>query len=171
MTPHRFQRLLTVPPLLLLLGYLASADAITGRVVDESGAGVAGVDIDFIKLGSGGNPHEANDGTDANGSFLTTVDAGLYEIRFYPPSPPATTLLTGVLPSVVVVGTKDLGTITLVAGLSVTGTVKNSAGVPVGSVKVDVFNATTGARYPLKNNVTSAFGTFLLALPANTPLR
>ncbi len=170
MTPHRLQRLLTAPPL-LLLGSLASADAISGRVVNESGVGVAGVDIDLISLGSGGNPHELNDGTDVNGNFLTTVDPGVYEVRFYPPPPPATTLLTGVVTSIVVAGTKNMGTITLVAGVSVVGTTKNSAAVPVGNVKVDVFNATTGAKYHMKGNVTNAFGNFNLAVPANTPLR
>src|SRR5262245_65609301 len=97
-TPLGLQRLLTaLPPLLLLspLASLASADAITGRVVDQNGVGVAGVDIDVINLGSGGNPHELNDGTDINGNFLTTIDGpGVYEIRFFPPTPPTTTLLT-----------------------------------------------------------------------------
>src|SRR5215510_3927937 len=104
-TPLGLQRLLTaLPPLLLLspLGSLASADAITGRVVDQNGVGVAGVDIDVINLGSGGNPHEVNDGTDANGNFLTTIDqSGVFEVRFFPPPPPLTSLLTGVVTNVV----------------------------------------------------------------------
>lgn len=171
MTPLGLQRLLTVLPPLLLIGSLASADAITGRVVDANGVGVAGVDIDFVSLGSGGNPHEANDGTDANGNFLTTVDAGVYEIRFYAPAPPTTVLLTGVLTPVTVVGTKNLGTITLVAGASVQGTVHNQASLPVGNVRLDVFREDTGARVLMKGNVTSAFGTFNIAVPKNVPLR
>ncbi|MSR61657.1 MAG: hypothetical protein EXS08_04310 [Planctomycetes bacterium] len=134
-------------------------------MVDSNGVGVAGVDIDFVTLGGGGNPHEFNDGTDANGNFLTTVDAGVYEVRFYPPVPPATTLLTGSVPNVVVVGTKNLGTITLGNGFSLQGTAKNAANQPVGSVKVDIYNA-GGALLPLKNNTTSAFGTFNVAVPA-----
>jgi hypothetical protein len=170
MPPLGLQRLLTVP-LTLLIAPLAWADAITGRVVDANGVGVAGVDIDFVSLGSGGNPHELNDGTDANGNFLTTVDPGVYEIRFYAPAPPTTNLLTGVLPSVVVTGTKNLGTITLTAGVSVQGTVKNVANQPVGGVRIDVFREDTGAKVLMKNNFTSAFGTFSLAVPANVPLR
>ncbi len=166
----RFQHLFTVPPL-LLIGTLASADAITGRVVDASGVGVAGVDIDFVRLGGGGNPHELNDGTDANGNYFTTVDPGIYEVRFFAPAPPTTTLLPGVLTPVSVSGTVNLGTLTLVNGVSIAGTAQNSASQPVGGIKVTVYNANTNQLLLAKNDVTSAFGTFLMAVPKNTPLR
>ena len=171
MPPLGLQRLLTVPPLLLLIANLASADAITGRVVDANGVGVAGVDIDLISLGSGGNPHEANDGTDANGNFTTTCDAGVYEVRFYPPPPPTTTLLTGIVTPVVVTGTKNMGTIVLQTGVAVSGTAKNAANVPVGNVKINAYNAASGAQYHVKANLTNAFGSFSLAMPNSTALR
>ena len=171
MPPLGLQRLLTVPPLLLLIGSLASADAITGRVVDANGVGVAGVDIDLISLGGGGNPHEANDGTDANGYFTTTCDAGVYEVRFYAPPPPTTTLITGIVTPVVVTGTKNMGTIVLQTGVSVSGTAKNAANLPVGNVKINTYNATTGTQYHVKANLTNAFGSFALAMPNSTALR
>lgn len=171
MPPLRFQRLLTVPPLLLLLGSLASADAITGRVVNASGVGVAGVDIDFVSLGGGGNPHELNDGTDANGNFLTTLDPGVYDVLFFPPAPPVTSLLAGIRTPVVVSGTVDLGTITLVAGFALSGTVHNAASQPVANVRIDVYRENTGALVLIKGNKTSAFGTFNFAVPKNVPLR
>jgi len=154
----------------LLLGSLAGADAITGRVVAPNGVGVAGVDIDFVNLGSGGNPHELNDGTDANGNFVTTVEPGVYEIRFFPPSPPATSLLTGVLSNVVVVGTKPLGTITLEQGVVLSGTARNAANAPVAGVHVTVSNFNTGAPVHLKNNDTNAFGLFQIAVPPGVVL-
>jgi hypothetical protein len=133
--------------------------------------GVAGVDIDLISLGGGGNPHEANDGTDANGYFTTTCDAGLYEVRFYAPPPPTTTLLTGIVSPVVVTGTKNMGTIVLQAGVSISGTAKNAANLPVGNVKINAYDATTGVQHHVKANLTNAFGGFALAMPNNTPLR
>jgi len=171
MPPLGLQRLLTVTPLLLLIGNLASADAITGRVVDANGVGVAGVDIDLISLGGGGNPHEANDGTDANGYFTTTCDAGVYQVRFYAPPPPTTSLVTGIVSPVVVVGTKNMGTVVLQTGAVVSGTAKNAANLPVGNVKVNAYHATTGVQHHVKANLTNAFGSFALALPDNTPLR
>ncbi|MEQ1895567.1 MAG: carboxypeptidase-like regulatory domain-containing protein [Planctomycetota bacterium] len=133
--------------------------------------GVAGVDIDLISLGSGGNPHEANDGTDANGFFTTTCDAGVYEVRFYAPPPPTTTLLTGIVSPVVVAGTKNMGTITLTSGVSVSGTANNAANLPVGNIKVDFYNAATGVKYHVKANLTNAFGSFSVAVPNNTQVR
>jgi len=167
----RFQRLLPVPPLILLIGSLASADAITGRVVNASGVGVAGVDIDFVNLGSGGNPHEMNDGTDANGNFVTTVDPGIYEVRFFAPTPPTTTLLAKSLSPVSIHGTVNLGTITLTNGVSLQGTTVNQGNQPVGGIKIDVYNDATNTLVLMKNNVTSAFGAFNVAVPKNTALR
>jgi hypothetical protein len=167
----RIQHLLTLTPLLLLIGSRASADAITGRVVDANGVGVAGVDIDFIRLGGSGNPQELNDGTDANGFFTTTCNPGIYGLLFFAPPPPTTTLLTGVLTPVSVSGTVNLGTITLVNGVSLQGTCKNAAAVPVAGIKIDVYDESTGELLHTKNNVTNAFGTFNMAVPKNTPLR
>jgi hypothetical protein len=140
-------------------------------VVNANGVGVAGVDIDFVSLGSGGNPNELNDGTDANGNFLTTVDPGIYEIRFFPPSPPASSLLAAKRTPVVVSGTVNLGTITLAAGFSLQGTVRNELAQPVADVKLDVYDAGTGQLVLINNARTNAFGTFNIAVPKDTPLR
>ena len=168
MPPSGLQRLLTVPPVLLLIGSLASADAITGRVVDANGVGVAGVDIDLVSLG-GGNPDEQNDGTDAGGFFTTTIDPGVYEVRFF--APPSAGLLTGVVSPVVVAGTKNMGTITLSFGAIVSGSIRNQANQPVGNVRIDYFDATTGAKFVTKGNTTNAFGNFQLTVPNLTPVR
>jgi hypothetical protein len=133
--------------------------------------GVAGVDIDLISLGGGGNPHEANDGTDANGYFTTTCDPGVYEVRFFAPPPPTTNLLTGIVSPVVVAGTKNMGTIVLTRGAVLSGAARNAANLPVGNVKIDVFNAGTGVKYLVKGNITNAFGNFQLAVPKNTLVR
>ena len=92
---------------LLLLGPLAAprAEVISGRVVDSLGNGVAGVNIDVLNFGSGGDPDVFNDGTDANGFFTTTVsEAGIFHVYFKPPPPPTTTHLVLEEPDVVVVG-------------------------------------------------------------------
>lgn len=168
MPPSGLQRLLTAPPILLLISSLASADAITGRVVDANGVGVAGVDIDPISLG-GGNPDEQNDGTDAAGYFTTTLDPGVYEVRFFAPANSG--LLPGVVTPVVVAGTKNMGTITLSLGAIVSGTIRNEANQPVGNVRIDHFNAATGAKYVSKGNTTNAFGNFQLTVPKLTAVR
>jgi hypothetical protein len=159
------------PLALLILAPAASADVITGRVVDSNGVGVAGVDLDFTRAGGGGgNAHEMNDGTDVNGFFTTTVDPDVWDVIFFPPTPPATTLLATVVPNVNANGPIDIGTVVLPPGVLVTGTVRGVANIPVAGVKVNVFDNGSGDQLPLKNNTTSAFGVFNLALPPNQAL-
>jgi len=155
---------------LLLLVPCAAADTLIGRVVGPNGAGVAGVDIDVVKLSGGGNPHLTNDGTDANGFFTATLDSGVYQVLFYPPAPPATTLLTGVRNNVVVAGSANLGVITLSQGVSLAARVVDAGHLPVAGVKAVVFDAVAGANLPLKNNTTGAFGTLSLAVPTHALL-
>lgn len=123
--------------LLCLPGSMLQADFISGQVVDANGVGVSGVDIDIDNLGSGGDPTILNDGTDANGFFITTVPAGFYRVLFLPPAPPASTHLTAILDNVLVTDTTDMGVITLPAGIGLTGRVMNGSGFPVANVNLD----------------------------------
>ena len=150
---------------LLLLAPLPLADTITGRVVDVNGVGLAGIDIDALSLSGSGNPHLTNDGTDASGNFTATIDPGLYRLTFYAPPPPTTTLLAGVLDNVVVSGVKNLGTIVLQPGVSLSGRTIDSAGLPLSGVKVVVTRNDTGALVPMKNASSNAFGNFAVAVP------
>ena len=158
-------------PLFLLLA-LASpsplfADLIVGRVVDASGNGVPGVDID-VTTQSGSDPTIFNDGTDANGFFSTTVPAGLFDVSFRPPAPPASTALPALLTDVLVFGTTDLGVITLPAGVSIAGQLLDEAGLPVPNVTVDVVDRATGAKVPANQNRSDLFGLFLVTSPPSS---
>lgn len=145
----------------------ASADFITGRVVDANGVGVPGVDIDVDNQGGGGDPDIFNDGTDANGFFTTTVPNGIYDVIFHAPPPPVTTHLAQVVENVVVVGTKNMGTIVLPAGVAVSARCVRANGNPVANINVDVVNKLTGENLLLKNDTTDAFGNFSVAAPPN----
>jgi len=163
MHPHLRARLAALS--LILLGSTLSADTLTGRVVDVNGVGLAGIDIDAVSVSGGGNPHLTNDGTDANGNFSATIDPGLYRLTFYAAPPPATTLLAGVLDNVVVSGVKNVGTIVLQPGVSLSGRTLDSAGLPLAGVKVVVKRDDTGAIVPMKNATSNAFGNFAVAVP------
>src|SRR5262245_41353681 len=141
------------------------ADTITGRVVDANGVGVPGVDIDVKNLGSGGDPLITNDGTNLSGFFTTTLPAGVYEVFFKPPPPPVSSLLTNSVTNVVVVGTKDMGVITLATGVVMSGRVIDSSGIPVANLSVDVTDVATGDLLVIKSGNTSAFGNFAVAVP------
>lgn len=153
--------------LLALLGTssLASADTVTGRVVDANGVGVNGVNIDAIRVSNGNDENIANDGTNATGDFTSTIQAGVYDFIFYPPAPPATSHVAKVVRNVVVAGTKNLGTITLEAGSLLSGRTLNPSAVPVAQVTLQLFEDATGLEVPIAVHRTDAFGNFNLAVP------
>ena len=152
--------LFTTPP--------SQADFITGQVVDSFGVGVSGVDIDIKNLGSGGTPNIFNDGTDASGFFTTTMPAGFYRVTFTPPAPPLTSHLITEVDDVIVVGTTNMGVIQLPPGVLVSGRVRNSAGLPVAGVNLDVIEIATGDNLALVGDTTDAFGQFVIASPATS---
>ncbi|HEX6884287.1 MAG TPA: carboxypeptidase-like regulatory domain-containing protein [Planctomycetota bacterium] len=158
--------LLTSALFLLFLASAPHAQVITGRVVSASGAGVPGVNIDGFDIDDN-EIDLANDGTDAAGFFTTTVVSGpgVYRFVFYPPPPPASTHLVGERPNVVVVTTTNLGTVTLGAGVLLTGRTVRTGNVPVANVFLEVIDETTGNVVLQDNDKTSAFGTFALAIP------
>lgn len=151
----------------LLLTPLAAADVVSGRVVDALGQPVPGVNIDIDNLGSGGDPVITNDFTDANGLFSIVVPAGFYDVSFFPPAPPATTHLVTVEENVTVVGTNNLGDVTLPAGHALSGRVLGIGGAPVVGLDIDVIEESSGDKLDTPNDFTDALGNFHIAVPTD----
>jgi len=152
---------------LLVASLCGHADLVTGRVVDSQGNGVPGIDIDAIDLLTDDEATLFNDGTDANGFFVTTIPPGIYDIIFNPPPPPTTTHLVLHVEPVTVVGTKALGDVVLPPGVSLSGTVVDDMMLPVANVNLDVFDEVLGAKIDIRNGFTDGFGNFSIAVPAN----
>ena len=154
---------------LVLLAVPARADLLVGRVVNSSGVGVAGVNLDAFDLVAGSDVGLANDSTDALGNFSTTIPAGLFRVTFKPPAPPASTLLTLELDNIVVSGTRNLGNVTLQNGVVLSGRVLDTASIPVVNLNLDVVDPLTGNERPTPGDRTDAFGNFSLVVPT-TPI-
>lgn len=152
------------PVLVCVFSTLSSGETIVGQVVDSMGVGVSGVDIDVIDP-SGSNPTISNDGTDANGFFVTTVPAGLYNISFRPPPAPVSSHLATVLPNVLVVGQTDLGVVTLPRGVVISAQLVDVVGLPVANVVVDVIDRATGDTLANNHNRSDLFGSFYVTAP------
>jgi|SRR5262245_18889055 len=152
----------------LFLGAHATAQIITGTVLSSTGVPVPGVNIDGFDT-SGNEINLSNDGTNASGNFTTTVDdgPGVYTFVFYPPAPPLTTHLVAQRENVVVVTTTNLGTITLGAGVLLSGRTVQVGGAPVSGVLLTVLDGPTGEPVLQVNEKTNAFGNFNLAVPAH----
>jgi hypothetical protein len=163
-----FRRLSFSAFLAILLAPLARAQVITGQVRSVGGAAVPGVNIDGFDS-SGCEIDLANDGTDANGNFTTTVlsGPGVYTFVFYPPPPPLTSHLVAQRANVVVVTTTNLGTITLAAGVLLCGRTVRTGNLPVPDVTLTVIDGLSGAVVLQDDDKTDAFGQFDLAVPAH----
>jgi hypothetical protein len=158
----------------LLLCALLSAPAsaqvpalITGTVRNSTGAPVPGVNIDAFDT-NGNSVAVNNDGTDVNGNFTTEVvpGFGVYNFVFYPPAPPATTHLVGERNNVVVASTPtNLGTITLGAGVLLSGRAVRSGSIPVANVGLELIDGPTGLPLITHMTKTNAFGQFNIAAP------
>lgn len=159
-------RLLSAALALLISAPLARADLLTGRIVGPGGVGVQNVDIDAFDLVSGNEEVLANDATDVNGNFTTTIPAGLFLVRFRPPAPPLTTLLVLEVDNVVVSGTRNLGTLTLQQGVLLSGRAVDTAAAPVANLNLDVVDGATGLELTTPNDRTDSFGNFQLVVPA-----
>ena len=159
-------RIASLLAVLLLLAAPSRAQAITGRVLSSTGAGVPGVNIDGFDSG-GTEITLLNDGTDAAGNFTTTVvdGPGVYTFLFYPPAPPTTTHLVGTRANVVVVTTTNLGNVTLGAGVLLSGRAVRGASLPVSNVTLEVLDAATQLPITQVQTKTNAFGNFNLAVP------
>jgi hypothetical protein len=152
-----------------LLAPLASAQTLSGKVVDPSGVGVFGVNVDVTDQITGQDVPLVNDGTDITGAFSVDVPAGLYTVILFPPVPPTTTLLVGTVADVLVTGPTDIGTITLTQGVALSGRVLRAGGIPVSGMDLDVIDKTTGVDINPPGDTTDAFGQFLMAVPT-TPI-
>jgi len=162
----RFSHLLLALASLVALSSLASADFVTGRIIAPNGTGVNGVNINAFRVNNGNEEDNLfNDGTDVNGNFNTTIPAGVYDLVFLPPGPPTTTHVPLVVRNVVISGTRNLGTLQLEAGVSLSGRLVSQGALPVGNVSVDVFEVATGLAIPQNLTKSNAFGIFTLAVP------
>jgi hypothetical protein len=143
----------------------ARADLLVGRVVGPGGVGVAGVNIDVENLGSGGDPVLSGDLTNASGFFSVQIPGGLYDVTFLPPAPPTAVLLGQTLPAIAVVGTVNLGDVTLTPGFVLTARAVDPLGQPVAGIDVDLFDLGAAASLPLSGDQTDVLGQVTVVVP------
>lgn len=148
--------------------HAASAQTfVQGTVVDPASAGVVNVDIDAFDS-SGAEASLSNDATGAGGAFLAQVNSGpgTYDLRFSPP--PGVALLPKRLEDVLIIGTKNVGTVTLASGFLVEGRLLDGNGNPMFNVALRVEESASGADVEIAHGVTDVAGEFRIALPAGT---
>lgn len=139
------------------------AQTVSGVFQSASGQPIANVTLDF----SGGTI-ATNPTSGVNGAFNTGAPPGTYDIDMLPPTGYAPIRLLNV--TVPATGTNNLGTIVLRFAGVVTGTVTNSAGVPLASANMDVYDALTGEKYFTPGDNTNVSGIFSMVVPLGPAL-
>lgn len=163
----------SVPPwrlVVVLLGLTLSSPVwaltITGVVRDPLNAPVGNVDVDFIDQCTGDNVFLAADKTAADGTFSITIAAGTYDIHFVPPA--GSPLCAGDLQSVALVANTNLGTISLVQGRLVSGTVLTPSLAPAANVDLKFVDLAADSRRFLSKTLTNASGQYAIRVPPGT---
>lgn len=141
----------------------ALAVTVTGVVRDNLNAPVGNVDIDFIDSCTGDNVFLAADRTAADGSFSISIAAGTYDIHFVPPT--GSTLCAGDLQTYVITGNMSLGTISLVQGRLVSGTVLTPGLAAAANVDLKFVDLGTGSRRFLSKTLTNVSGQYAIRVP------
>lgn len=150
----------TLPDIVLPPGF-----TVTGSVVRAGNVPIPGAQLDFLDP-QGNQAVLFGSVTDAFGNFSFVLAANTWDIEICPP--PGATQAPLFVPDRVVTGSTNLGTFTLPAGHSLSGTVTDAFGAPVQGVDVDVRNASTGADVLLCGDGTNASGAYSVRVPAGT---
>jgi len=139
---------------------------ITGHVQRTNGNPLANVDVDVEDAATHQSIYVQGDTTDASGNFSILLGAGTYDIDICPS--PSLLLVASDFDSLVVSANTNLGTIVLVPGVTLTGTVTAQGGGPVAGVDVNVRVSATQESITLCGDNTNASGAYSVVVPTGT---
>ncbi len=146
---------------------LASGKYVSGRVVGPDGFGVPNTNIRFKDLFGNAPNNVQDDGTNADGTFLTLVDPGFWQVEIIPALaqhrvPVQTPFLD------LAAGDFLLGDVAVQAGFVVTATATDAGFFPILDSKLQARVSPNGAKLFTPLNTTDATGTAHAVLPAGT---
>jgi hypothetical protein len=148
---------------------LPPGSTVSGTVLVPGGAPAAVGDLDAVDQANGREINMPDDNTAANGTFALLVATGAtIDVAAYPPA--GVTAAASIVRNVGVPGNVDVGTIQLVTGFSVSGTV-TSGGAPVAGADLDAYDLMAGGLlHPTGGDKSAADGSYGIRLPAGSYL-
>ncbi len=144
---------------------LSAGILLSGVVQTTAGLGVAAVDIDAHVTATGAPVLLTGDLTDGDGLFAVVLAPGLYDLEFEPPK--ATRLVAKRIPSVTLNENTPL-TVTVGAGVSVSGVVTDSIGTGIRGVDVDALLSIVLVEIFTPGDNTDTLGHYEIIVPAAT---
>jgi hypothetical protein len=145
---------------------LDRAATVRGTVIDERGAGIELVDVDFREKHSNLGVRTPGDDTDPSGGWQVVVPLETYDVDFDPP--PGSSYVAAQVDDVLVDGDLRLPDVVLLDGVELSGRLLDPGGAPAADVNVDVIDPATGVSIELTGDRTDAFGTFAVFVPPGT---
>lgn len=131
----------------------ASAEVLSGLVLDPDGNPVANADFDVFDLDGNKLPDESNSDTD--GTYTLILERGVWDLICQPPAS------SGFAPQarrgIRIEGDRAMNWV-LPRSIRVLGRVRGPGGAAVASVGLDFDRLDDGTRQPVTGNVTNAFG-------------
>lgn len=151
---HRARTALAVA----LFAAAAQADTLSGTVVNQAGLPIAGASVVC---------NGVTVLTTATGAFSFTIPTGVYSVDVAPPA--GSGLATAHIEDMHVAGTLNVGAMTLVPGVTISGLVLYSAtGLPVPNGDMDVIDAATGQKLYTPSDNTALTGIYSIVVPPGT---
>lgn len=155
-----------IPASLVVLVALASpafAATISGRVTDERGAPIPGVDLDFFVVATGQEVSANNDVTDAAGNYSTTVANEVYDVTY---TPPVGSRYAGHVERNVNLNVNQVRNVVLRDAWFVSGdVVRADDGQPAVNVDLDFEDLATGEKIFTPRDNTDLAGHYSVAVP------
>lgn len=142
---------------------LPAGAAVFGRVVNELGVPVAGVNLDVIDA-SGDNLDLIGDTSNAFGQFAVAAPLEAVEVRFDTSGVAGQTLASAAV-QLALTEDVDLGDLTLLNGVHLTGRVVGPGGGGVQGADLDVEDAATGVDLYTPKDNTDSNGNFDVVIP------
>ncbi|PYS97444.1 MAG: hypothetical protein DMF50_00620, partial [Acidobacteria bacterium] len=169
MNGSRLIRLITIAPLVALLApsYTSAAlVTLTGRVTDIGGTGISGVQINFVDSCTGVTAGASGNVTSVTGSFTAVVNAGTYDLEFFPP---AGTLFTADrIKSFDLSASKTLAPVALPFGITVAGKVTDGAGAAIAGVYLHFLPPGSTERVFTVRDKTDTLGNYSVVVAPGT---
>ncbi|MFN0244477.1 MAG: carboxypeptidase-like regulatory domain-containing protein [Planctomycetota bacterium] len=145
---------------------LAQGFVVTAIVRRPGAVPVADCDLDVRDLASGEKLYTPSDNTNAAGFVDTIVPGGTLHFDFCPPF--ALQLAAARVGPLVIAANTNLGTVNLVAGVVLSGTIRDFTNATVANADVDVANATSGVEVVVCDDNSGATGAYQIVVPTGT---
>jgi len=137
---------------------------ITGTVT-SNGQPVPNLDLDVDDSATGRRLHTPHDNTDSGGNYNVTVPTGTYDISYEPS--PGQPVAARVISGQVISGNTVLNQ-NLPVGYTISGTITDDGGSPVGNCDIDVIDSGTQELIPTPGDNSDSNGDYIVTVPAGT---